>query len=752
MLIYTLILPLLGFTVYSVKKKENVSISLVIMNLLCTFTMYLYATSLWVEQYSLVFLFANFYYASVPWLLFSVVNFMMIFTELSRKNKSLIIRLIIFALCLCDLFSFIINLNYHNVLDIVQKTDENGVVLGWVADYRWPFNIHLALSYLQVIIVGGCLILKILRSSRIFRIKYEIVFGMFMLIIGVNVMFLTALPFFDFSILGYVVCALYLCYSSLYSMPKYLSSQMMKLISENINHAIVCFDSTGNKIFSNKKAAELYRYRDYVKHLNELVDENNSDSFMNSQIVYLNEEECFFEEDVNREKDNKNRLIGVSVNISDNTKVMKKMEKELYISTHDELTGLYNRRSFFENAASIIRNNKDTQFYLVATNIKDFKMINTCFGTEFGDEVLIEQAKKLLLADYPKTIHGRISSDNFAMLIPKENFSQKLSVKNTSSLQALFENLHYEIRIYIGIYEVSDIYESVSAMYDKAQIAIRSIYGSYDKTLVFYDRSLMEQLYEEKNIVSDFEKYIKNGAFEVNLTPLFTCDTEDVCGAQIVTRWNNPVNGILNEDEYTDLLDKTMLLHKLDYYVWEETVKILSEWKKKDINLKLSVKIHQQSFYYLNLPEVFKSLVNRYQINAASLVLGVNENCFTRDVKMHVDVLNKLHEAGFKIELDGFGSQFSSLNILKDINADVLKINFDQFYQNEQSDRTLTIIDSMISMSKAIGMVVTAQCVEFEHQKDFLRRAGCDIIQNNFCNMIFSQKEFEKMYMGSLKK
>ena len=747
LLIYIMILPLVFFTVYSLRKKENVSASLVIMNFMCLLTMYLYASSLWVEEYKYVFGFANFYYASVPWLLLSVVNFMFIFTGIAVKSKaSIVIKVLILICCLFDLNGFIMNLNGKKTLDIIQKFDSTGELTGWVASYGWIFNIHLAVSYIQVALIAGLLVRKIIISTKIFRIKYEIIFGMFLLIIAVNAVFLTLMPEYDFSILGYVICAVYLCYSALYSMPKYMSSQMMKLISENINHVVVCFDSAGNKVYANKKAVELYSDIGCESHLDELILETASDSFMNSEILKVNGREYFFDEEITRVKDSKNRLVGVCANLSDNTKVMKQMQKELYDSTHDELTGLYNRRSFFEYASKILRNSRDTEFYIVATNIKDFKMINSCFGTELGDEVLIAQSKKLLLADYPDTIHGRISSDNFAMLIPKNCFNQTKAVENTGSLQKIFDNLHYEIKVYIGIYEVSDIYENVSSMYDKAQLAMRSIYGSYDRTLAFYDRSLMDKLYEEKNIIADFDKFIKNGDFQVRLTPLITCSTEKLCGAQTVVYWMNPVKGLLRENTFEPLLDRTMMQHKLDLYVWDKAAQILSGWQKKGINLYLNIKVSQQSFYYTNLPEVFTGLVKKYDVNPEFMVLGVNENCFTRDVKMHVDVLNKLHDAGFRIELDDFGSQFSSLNILKDIDADILKINFDQFYQTEQTERTLTIIESMITMAKSVGMIVTARCMEFQRQKDFLRSAGCDIIQENYYENVVSESEFEQMY------
>lgn len=747
--IYAFIIPLLAFTLYSAKKKEDFSFYLVITSSFCMLTMALYATSLILAEYAIAFVLADFYYASVSWLLFSLVNFMMIFTGIFKKKKTSSIRIALFVFCIADFFIFIFNLKFHNVFSLLQNIDDDGSILSWIANYRWPFYLHLALSYLQVFLIAACLVYKIISSSKIFRIKYEIIFVIFMLIIAVNAIFLTAFPLFDVSILGYAFMDLYLCYSALYSMPKFISSQMLKLISENINQAIVCFDSNGNKIFSNKKSFELYNDKNYASHINKLLDSSLPDNFKNSHVMIMNEQECFFDEEINRVKDSKSRLIGISLNISDNTKIMKKMEKELYVSTHDELTGLYNRRSFFENAAKIIRENKETQFYLIATNIKDFKMINTCFGSDLGDKVLVEQAKMLLRANYPDTICGRISSDNFIMLIPKNYFKSELALKNTQALQALFKDLHYEIKVYIGVYEVSDIYESVSAMYDKAQIAIRSIYGSYDKNIAFYDLSLMERLYEEKNIVTDFAKYIGNGAFEIILKPLFTCDKESVCGAQVISRWNNPVNGVMEEEAFIDLLDKTMLLHKLDLYIWEEAVKILAEWNEKNHNFYLNVKIHQQSFYYLNLIEVFTSFIKKYKIDPSYLVLGISEDCFTRDVKMHVDILNQLHDEGFKIQLDDFGSQFSSLNILKDINADVLKIDFDTFYEEDKSDRTLTIVESIILMSKACGMKVIVECSDFEKQKEFLQKSDCDIFQHTFCNKCLCQKEFEKLYMES---
>lgn len=221
-------------------------------------------------------------------------------------------------------------------------------------------------------------------------------------------------------------------------------------------------------------------------------------------------------------------------------------------------------------------------------------------------------------------------------------------------------------------------------------------------------------------------------------------------GAEALVRWNHPKKGLLYPNEFVEILEKAGLIYKLDNFIWEKAAEKLSEWKKKGLEeCHISVNISAKDFYYLDLYDVFTKLVRKYDIEPEKLNLEITETVIMSDVNMHMEVIDKLQGYGFHIEIDDFGSGYSSLNTLKDIKADLLKIDMLFLHETQNQKRSKIILNSIIAMAKALHMPVITEGVETKVQLDFLSDMGCGIFQGFYFSKPVSVGEFEEKYFKS---
>ncbi len=421
----------------------------------------------------------------------------------------------------------------------------------------------------------------------------------------------------------------------------------------------------------------------------------------------------------------------------------RRIRTERYIASHDSLTGLYNRESFFKKVEETIRKNPQKKRYMVCTNIKNFKLTNDLFGKEMGDKVLADQAKLLMLAKYDECVYGRIGGDKFAMLIPKESFNPQLAAQNTSKLQYLINDTNYKLHL---AYEITDPEESAQVMCDKANMAIDSTQGDYSQVVAYYDEKMLGSLVQEKNVLSAFDHALESGQFRMYLQPQIK-NTGELSGAEAIVRWHHPSKGILMPADFIEIIEKRGYIYKLDRCMWEQAAAKLGDWKRRGINdVCISVNVSTKDFYYIDLYKAFTGLVEKYDIDPGKFNIEITETVFIGDMKMHLEVIKKLREYGFHIEIDDFGSGYSSLNMLKNIEVDILKIDMAFLEETITTERTRIIIKAMIAMAKELGMEVITEGVRNEEHVAFLTEAGCDIFQGFYFDKPISVEEFEAQY------
>ena len=434
--------------------------------------------------------------------------------------------------------------------------------------------------------------------------------------------------------------------------------------------------------------------------------------------------------------------------IQDRTDEIKALQDQQYRASHDDLTDMYNRKSFFEEGKKVINKITSVAKLMVTFNIKDFKLINDLFGVQFGDKVLIRMAEIIKELTCDGAINGRISGDRFAMIIPKKRYDEKIFLTAMNKLQDMFFESNYKIHINIGVYEISNITEAVQSMYDKADMAVNSIRDEYDKKVAYYDTNIMDRLLYERNIVNDFDKAIANEEFVMYLQPQFNT-MKEMLGAEALVRWNHPNSGLLFPGSFIQVFEDTGLIYKLDKYIWKQAVKKLREWKDRGMeNYYISVNVSPKDGFYLDLYAEFTGLVEQYEVDPRNLKIEITETTMMSDSSKYFELFNRLRNYGFIIEIDDFGSGYSSLNMIKDVPADILKLDMMFLRGTTDSAKNEAIIKTIIELSKALGMQVITEGVETLDQVESLSNMGCDIFQGYYFEKPIPVRDFEKIYMA----
>lgn len=651
---------------------------------------------------------------------------------------------------ICGLDIVFLALNFiHGYYFEMVPLYTRGEFWGWQPSFKPFFYIHLVLCYAMAAYNSIRLILDAQTVTNFYKSKFYWALGFYLFVFILNDIFLFVKKsaFVDFSLVIYEIFTVITYEFSLYYIPREIRNNMLSVSSKNISDAVLCFDNGQKCIYKNELAEKICESQNNSYDWLNKYFESPKDIVQTTQTIEIDDEIHIFNVEFRKIFDKRGKLSGSYLKLNDRTDDFKTLEIQQFRSTHDELTGLFNRTCFFREVEHILKNHKEDSYCLIATNIKNFKLINDLFGTQMGDNILKKQAEMLTYAKYDDSVVGRISSDRFGLFINKKNFKPEMAIKNTKLITDSLKDINYPIIMKLGVYEISDIQEDVHIMYDKAILAIKSNEDE-NQVMTFYSSVLMDQLVHERNVINEFKYALNNHYFKMFLQPQIDSQSGKCIGSEALVRWQNPDGSFRHPGDFIPILEKAGLIYQLDHYIWEEAAKQLSEWKKKGINdYYISVNISVKDFYYGDLFKIFTDLLQKYDITPDRLNLEITESVLVGDKNFHRAILSKLHNYGFGIEMDDFGSGYSSLNALKEMNMDVLKIDMEFLSESNNELRGKTIIASIVKMAKALGMTVISEGVETESQKTFLRHVGVDIFQGYLFSKPIPVFDFEKQFI-----
>ena len=690
------------------------------------------------------------YFIGTDWLAMVLMLFIADYTRIRLPSK--LPRRLLCTVAGIDSISLIVNTFTRHVFTMERAS------LSW-ADY-WQIQyrplqfVHLSFVYLMVAYSVALLTYRMVKAPKIYKNKYAGILALLAAVVVLNLVCVVLESEFDYSVLIYGVLAILICYFVMYASPRNLLESMHSTLVEdsviglfvydddrrcvNVNRAAkVLFDRDGEEIY---RAAEAYLANWEEEYAGKMKDVMGAERTLvkdgETLYVYVNYQKLL---------DEKGRVLGSSFQFEDRTEVVRQNQEDKYKATHDVLTGLLNRDAFEKRVTEILAESDDT-YYILCSNIKDFKLINELCGSEVGDALLIAQANAIRSDESGYSVSARMYADKFCTLLPKQDYNEEAFKETMFSIMENGLSIPLKTHFYFGIYEITDSTEPVWTMCDKAMMAIDAISGSYEQYTNFYKEELFQRIIREKEILGEFDRALRSDEFHMYLQPQIARDGTLV-GAEALVRWIHPEKGMISPADFIPVLEKSGLIHKLDLHMWDKAARQLEKWKREGRgNLSISVNISTADFYLIDICEAFRELAQKYDFDIKNLKLEITESALMKDVRKIMKNMDDLHMLGYDIEIDDFGSGYSSLGMLKDIHADILKIDMIFLQETENTERSTTIIKNVISMSKELGMPVITEGVETKAHVDFLSGAGCDMFQGFYFSKPISVENFEQEY------
>ena len=412
----------------------------------------------------------------------------------------------------------------------------------------------------------------------------------------------------------------------------------------------------------------------------------------------------------------------------------------------DQLTGLYNKDFFYRYAAQLDANHPDEPTDAIVLNINHFHIINDRYGKLYGDEVLKQVAGKALeIVERRGGIASRSEADTFLIYCP-----------HVMDYDAFFEtvsgNLNQDgqdgsrARLRLGAYANADKALDIERRFDRAKLAADRVKNSVTNVIGLYDSSMHEEELLSEQLIEDFPTAIREHQFQVYYQPKFDVRPNEpvLASAEALVRWQHPKLGMVSPGVFIPLFENNGLIPTLDQYVWCEAAKQVRDWKERlGIPLPVSVNVSRIDLYDPLLVDKLEEIVRQNGLSNEDLLLEITESAYTENSDQIISTVKTLQKLGFRIEMDDFGSGYSSLNMLSALPIDALKLDM-SFVRNAFRERKDTrLLKVMIQLAESFGVTTIAEGVETAEQMFTLKMMGCDIIQGYYFSKPLPAKEFE---------
>ncbi len=430
------------------------------------------------------------------------------------------------------------------------------------------------------------------------------------------------------------------------------------------------------------------------------------------------------------------------------------LSEDTYIiqtTQYDEVTQLYTRAYFFTYAKQQTDLEPDRVRDALVLNINHFHLVNEMYGRDFGDRVLRTAAGAI--SEYLQTVRGiacRPEGDTFYVFADHRDSHAPL----LKAIESAFSGLGSEarLRIRMGVYPGDSSQDGLEHRFDRAAQACHTLRNNYLENTAFYSRDMHEQELLFERLIADVDDAIASRQFKVRYQPKYAIQGRvPVLGsAEALIRWEHPQLGVISPGTFIPLFEENGLVRRLDRYVWTQAAEQIRSWKDSlGISVPVSVNVSRVDLFDPLLEDTMLGILKEYRLSPGDLLLEITESAYTDNSGQVLRAVEMLRTDGFMIEMDDFGSGYSSLNMLRSIPVDALKLDM-KFVRNIASsgvDRQLIYL--IMEIARFMGVPVVAEGVENEEQMAFLKDAGVDIIQGYYFSKPVTPQEFSEILKGA---
>lgn len=420
-----------------------------------------------------------------------------------------------------------------------------------------------------------------------------------------------------------------------------------------------------------------------------------------------------------------------------------------YEAMTDSVTELWNKEKFIKEANKELRNNRDKEYLLASVDIEKFSLVNSRFGYAVGNQSLARMAaeiKKIIGSD---GIYARNTGDEFLVLIEESQEGRNKLASIADICIEIKNTTHYVLPIKVGVCPMSYTGlqgNEMSTFLDRAKFAKAKINGMAGHTIVYFTDRMGEKLDKENELESIMHKSLQNNEFVVYYQPKYDLPTNKIIGAEALVRWQHPTKGLISPGDFVPLFEKNGFIVEVDFYVYENVMKMLQEriaCGRRVVPISMNVsRCHLGSSSFT---EHLEKLTEKYNIPKNIIEMEITESIFSDEDKAAVRLMDDLKKHDFTLSMDDFGSGYSSLNLLRELPIDTLKIDKAFLETTDDSEKSRIIVEEIIAMAKKIKINTICEGVETEQQRDFLRQAGCQMAQGFFYARPMAKEDFEDL-------
>lgn len=417
----------------------------------------------------------------------------------------------------------------------------------------------------------------------------------------------------------------------------------------------------------------------------------------------------------------------------------------LHYLERDSLTGLYTKEFFYQRVGQYLRERPEDECVMFVTDIIGLKVINENYGIETGDDIL-KQLGDLYQKLSCFLFCGRVEGDKIAGFLRADDLEMLLDYIKENRHKQQFPVSNVIIKY--GYYRIrKNTNLEPQGMYDRALLAltkIKSVYGVY---ISEYDDEVRKDLLLQRQIVESAEKALQDNQFTIYFQPKVNVRQEKINGAEALVRWIHPDIGFMNPADFISVFEKNGFIKKLDYYVWKEVCRSLRTWKQRGLKLvPISVNVSRRDFEDPYLAESIIAIADHYQVDHSLLHVEITESSYSDAPHRIAETVHKFHDAGFVVELDDFGSGYSSMVALNDLDVDVLKLDM-SIVQKDDPKSEQSVLGFSMQLARMLQLKTVAEGVETKKQAERIAALGGDYIQGYYYFKPLPKDEFEK-YMN----
>ena len=667
---------------------------------------------------------------------------------------SILVRNTVYGFLLADVVQLLLNPVFHHAFEI------NPIQVDSYDYYKMTPLIgqqfHRLVDYALLAAIIAIFVIRVIRTPKLQKERYWIILVTLIIVTLWETAYIFSGSPIDRSMIGFGVFGLLIFYFSIHYRPMRLLDRMLSsVVSENLQPMYV-FDDRQNCIWMNRNGREFLGLKEGETEKTGAALEAKfgsrhpgEDKWKDSVTLIVDGEPRYLELAKVPQQDRHGLMNGFYIYIRDLTDERRAMEQKLYEARHDRLTGLFNRDYLYERTKELLAANPEEKYLVITAEVTDLKVINDLYGNAFGDRALKFAADWLRGNEHINRggIYGRLGGDSFGVCMPEKDFLLERMENALSNLTVFDGETKYRMLIHAGIYRVKDRSMEASLMYDRAVLALEGIKDDHHYHTAWYDPSMRYNAVKNRQIAEELAAAIGDGQIRPWLQPIVDREGKTI-GAEALVRWIHPEEGIRSPGVFIPVLEKNGMIADLDRCIWRQACEILARWKEDGKELFLSVNISPRDFYLLDVAGELKSLVRKYGVEPAKLRLEITETVMMTEQENRMEILRDLRSCGFLIEMDDFGSGYSSLNLLREMPVDVLKIDM-VFLRNttdHEHERARAIVDEVISLAKRLDIVSLTEGVETEYQYNKLLEMDCQLYQGYYFAKPMPVEDFERQY------